>query len=438
MITPFERLVEYAIPPKSNYRCLELSPDGSLFAAITVSAIQIWSVHPTISHLASIEQSRPAGYSKALLNRIFVLWKENSRELIVVRSEGEVDYYQITVDYRSLEDVCEEDSSPIFVISATIKKTCSIRIDQYGYPLSACLLSNKIYIVFDSGSIAELNWNGNILACPLHRFVPESLLPRGYSLHKRNAISVASIPELCILVLAISDGTCFLLEVLPSSRLPSRVVQFSKNVEDGVRFISVCPGLPLLAVASSRLSVNIYQIKRTGDWFSPDLINTIDIRQYPQVNLSYLYSYDSILCVEWCPGTSFLALGMKYQGIMVLDMQGNMIFSYSGPSLSASDQVNGELGMEVSCCSFNMEGTALLFNIPYEKVIHGTNNEVFVRDSRLLCQRFVVTPDVISATLALWDCLLILESTARASAIRVLFSFTFTAMQTRLEPFFHR
>ena len=182
MITPFERLVEYAIPPKSNYRCLELSPDGSLFAAVTVSAIQIWSVHPTISLLACIGHSRPAGYSKALLNRIFVLWKENSRELIVVRSEGEVDYYKIDVEYRSLEDVCEDVSSPVFGISATIKKSCSIRIDQFGYPLSTCLLSNKIYIVFDSGSIAELNWNGNILACPLHRFVPESLLPKDYSL----------------------------------------------------------------------------------------------------------------------------------------------------------------------------------------------------------------------------------------------------------------
>lgn len=402
MITPFERLVEYAIPPKSNYRCLELSPDGSLFAAVTVSAIQIWSVHPTISLLACIGHSRPAGYSKALLNRIFVLWKENSRELIVVRSEGEVDYYKIDVEYRSLEDVCEDVSSPVFGISATIKKSCSIRIDQFGYPLSACLLSNKIYIVFDSGSIAELNWNGNILACPLHRFVPESLLPKDYSLQKRNAISVAAIPELCILILAINDGSCLLLEILPSSRLPSRVIQFNKNAEDGVRFLSVCPGLPLLAVASSRLSVNIYQIKREGDWFAPSLLNAIDIRQYPQVNLSYLYSYDTILCAEWCPGTSFLALGMKYQGIMVLDTQGNLIFSYSGPSLAASDQTNGGLGVEVSCCSFNMDGTALLFNIPYEKVIHGTNNEVFVRDSRLLCQRFVVTPDVISATLAFW------------------------------------
>lgn len=245
-----------------------------------------------------------------------------------------------------------------------------------------------------------MNWNGNILACPLHRFVPESLLPKDYSLQKRNAISVAAIPELCILILAINDGSCLLLEILPSSRLPSRVIQFNKNAEDGVRFLSVCPGLPLLAVASSRLSVNIYQIKREGDWFAPHLLNAIDIRQYPQVNLSYLYSYDTILCAEWCPGTSFLALGMKYQGIMVLDTQGNLIFSYSGPSLAASDQTNGGLGVEVSCCSFNMDGTALLFNIPYEKVIHGTNNEVFVRDSRLLCQRFVVTPDVISATLA--------------------------------------
>ena len=425
MITPFERLVEYAVPPKSNYRCLELSPDGSLFAAVTVSGIQILSVCPTVRILASIPQNRPAGYSKALLNRIFLLWRDNSREFIVVRSEGVVDFYRLTVDYHSLEDVCEDSSSPIFYVSAKINKSGSFNIDQYGYPLSACLLSDSIYIVFDSGSIAELNWNGNILACPLHRFIPESFLSDGYSLQRRHAVSISSISELCIITLALDDGSCFLLEIPPSSRLPVRALRFHVNTEDGVRLVTFCPGLPLLAVTSSHLSVAIYRIKRDTDWFSADLITTIDIRQYPQLSLSPLYSYDTILCVKWCPGNPILALGMKYQGIMVWDVRGNMLFSYCGPSLPILDQESGELGHEVSCCCFNMQGTALLFNIPYEQVIHGVNNEVFVRESRLLCQRFVVTPDYLTATFfPLFDYHLVRAALALGIPLRSWFRYT--------------
>ena len=107
------------------------------------------------------------------------------------------------------------------------------------------------------------------------------------------------------------------------------------------------------------------------------------------------------------------------------DVRGNMLFSYCGPSLPILDQESGELGHEVSCCCFNMQGTALLFNIPYEQVIHGVNNEVFVRESRLLCQRFVVTPDYLTATFSpLFDYHLVRAALALGILVRSWFRYT--------------
>ena len=65
--------------------------------------------------------------------------------------------------------------------------------------------------------------------------------------------------------------------------------------------------------------------------------------------------------------------------------------------MSTIEETEIEIALEVSCCCFNMTGTCLLFNIPYDQIIH-KDNHLFCRDSRLLCQRFCVFSDVIYAS----------------------------------------
>lgn len=64
--------------------------------------------------------------------------------------------------------------------------------------------------------------------------------------------------------------------------------------------------------------------------FTWKTINQIDIRQYPQLNPSPLFLYDTITTLSWCPGQPIVALGLKYQGIMVWTVEGSMLYSYNG------------------------------------------------------------------------------------------------------------
>ena len=406
MISPFERLEELNVSSKSNYRCLELSPNGLLYAAATTNSIEIWSAQGEVMLLARCPQQRPSGYSKALLNRIFLLWNDKSDSIVVLRSEGIADFYDIAYGTKSLEDVYSEQDTPITVRTALLNIRYSISIEQFGYPLCACLFDKRIIVASDNRMICELNWKGDSVGRPLSRFVPPSILDSSISLTDKSVLSLSACQELECLALALSNGSCILLDMsLSSSKLPVRATLFHTNETDGVRQVQFCPGLPILAVTSSRLTVDIYRISRDSI-LQFIRITTIDIRQFPRVSNTPLYAYDSIISLCWCPGQITLAMGLRYQGIIVWSYHTGVLFTYSGSASSLSEieeeetlQCSGVASStEISCCAFSMTGSYLLFNVPYEQVISAPDNQVYSRDSRLFLQRFIITSNVILAT----------------------------------------
>ena len=157
MITPFDRFVEFSVPQKSNYRCLELSPDGTMLAAVSTNSVQIWSAQSEYVLLASTPQNRPTGYSKALLNRVFVVWNDESDQIVVIPSEGIADFYRIRQSRQSFNDAYEDLCLLQQYDKTRIERICSIAIDQYGFPMSVCPLYQRILILNDSGNISELN-----------------------------------------------------------------------------------------------------------------------------------------------------------------------------------------------------------------------------------------------------------------------------------------
>ena len=406
MISPFERLEELNVSPKSNYRCLELSPNGMLYAAATTNSIEIWSAQGEVMLLARCPQQRPSGYSKALLNRIFLLWNDSSDSIVVLRSEGIVDFYDIAYGTRSLEDVYSEQDTSITVHTASLNIRNSVSIEQFGYPICTCLYDKRIIVASDNGMICELNWKGDSVGRPLSRFVPLSILDSSISLTDKSVFSLSVCQELKCLALALSNGSCLLLDMSSSSsKLPVHATLFHTNTVDGVRTVQFCPGLPLLAVTSSRLTVDIYRISRDPT-LQVSRSTTIDVRQFPRVSNVPLYAYDSIISLCWCPGQITLALGLRYQGIIVWSYHTGVLFTYNGNVSSypvAEDeealQCSGVASStEISCCAFSMTGSSLLFNVPYEQVISAPDNQVYSRDSRLFLQRFMITPNVILAT----------------------------------------
>ena len=412
MITPFDRFVEFSVPQKSNYRCLELSPDGTMLAAVSTNSVQIWSAQSEYVLLASTPQNRPTGYSKALLNRVFVVWNDESDQIVVIRSEGIADFYRIRQSRQSFNDAYEDLCLLQQYDKTRIERICSIAIDQYGFPMSVCPLYQRILILNDSGNISELNWNGEVVGCPFTKFIPEQLAKSHPSLAGARPVFIASCSDLSCLALALDTGDCLLLYIPPTSVLPTNATLIHPTLNDGIRQMAFAAGLPYLAIVSSRLSVEVFSIAANIDAsFASKSINVIDIRQYPQLVPSPLLVYDTITTIAWCPGQPIVALGLKYQGVMVWTIEGTILYSYNGytPSLynsaqskeespmSAIDDSEIEMALEVSCCCFNMMGTSLLFNIPYDQVIH-QNNHIFCRDSRLLCQRFCVFPDLIYAS----------------------------------------
>ena len=52
----------------------------------------------------------------------------------------------------------------------------------------------------------------------------------------------------------------------------------------------------------------------------------------------------------------------------------------------------------MSCCCFTQTGACLLFNVPFQQVTSGADQQTYSRDSRLLVQHFVVTSDATVAT----------------------------------------
>lgn len=398
MITPYERLVELSISPKANYRCLELSPNGAMIAAVTVNSVEIWSYQSNVTLLAECKQNRPTGYSKALLNRVFVVWNQESDKIAVIRSEGIADFYAIAFKQKVLEDVYEDQYSPICYCSASIEKVCSISIEQYGYPISTCTIYDKVIIASDSNYIIELNWNGDVMGCPLSRFIPSSLLQTEQQLQNSSIISVSGCSYLSCLAIALDCNQCFLLTLPSSSTLPVASTVVPLAIQDGIRQILFCPGLPLLAVTSSRLSIDFYQITPSpsqSNELNAFHYHSIDIRQYPQVNSSPLYAYDSIVSMCWSPGQSYIAIGLKYQGFMVWSVEGEMIFAYNPQPLSTSNDDSLRNTLEVSCCCFSLDSTRLLFSVPYDEVRQDSQENLITIPSHLYCQQFVTTSDVI-------------------------------------------
>ena len=423
MITPYQHLVELNVSPKANYRCLELSPNGCLVAAITVNSVEIWSFQSNISRLSSFQQSRPSGYSKALLNRLFVLWKSDSKRFVVIRSEGIVDFYEVGFKQKIVEDVYEEAYAPLGCVSATLNKVCSIAIEQFGYPISACILNDKILIATDSNQIVELNWNGECIGFPLSRFVSSIQ----YEYTNQKIMSISSCSYLSCLAIALDDNTCLLLDLPSSSHFPITGMIIPSNNQDGIRQVLFCPGLPLLAITSSRLSIDFYQIHKNSidekevvestepvesvepeestestqstatQPFQAIHHHSIDIRQYPQINSSPLYAYDSIISICWAPGKPYLVTGLKYQGLMVWSVDGEMLYAYNSISSNTitSQEMNLSQTVEVSCCCFSLDSTRLLFSIPYDEIHQDNQENVITILSHLCYQQFMVTTDII-------------------------------------------
>ena len=163
ILFPFDRLVEFKDPRKSNYRCLELSPDGTMIAAVSVNSVQIWSAVSDCVLLSSIPQNRPTGYSKALLSRVFVVWNEESDQILVIRSEGVADYYRIRREKRFLDDVYDDPNLCCESSKTPIELACSIPIDQYGFPISVCSYYQRILVLTENG-IAEEGTHKELLA----------------------------------------------------------------------------------------------------------------------------------------------------------------------------------------------------------------------------------------------------------------------------------
>ena len=412
MIFPFDRFVEFKVPRKSNYRCLELSPDGTMIAAVTINSVQIWSAVADCELLSTIPQNRPTGYSKALLSRVFVVWKAESDQILVIRSEGVADYYKIHREKRLVDDTYDDPKLCSEYSKTCIEPICSISIDQYGFPISVCSYYQRIIMLTDTGNVEELNWGGDFVGYPLSKLIPETLLDPNIDLVNAHPVSLSASSDLSCLAIALDNSNCLLLHIPSTFRVPTHVTVLKPVLTDGVRQLLFAMGLPYLAVVSMRLSVEFFSIAKMEDGsFTWKAIHQIDIRQYPQLNPSPLFLYDSITTLAWCPGQPIVALGLKYQGVMVWTIEGSMLYSYNGcipavcnnpqtkeeSPMSIIEETEIEIALEVSCCCFNMNGTCLLFNIPYDQIIH-KDNHIFCRDSRFLCQRFCVFSDTIYAS----------------------------------------
>lgn len=402
MITPIGRLEELRVSPKSNYRCFELSPNGLLYAAVTVSSVEIWSACCEVCLLAKCNQQRPSGYSKALLNRIFLLWNDASDMLVVIRSEGIADFYMVSTQLTSLEDVYYDQESPLYYSKASLKLCCSVNIEQFGYPISACAIENRVFVLSDNGILGELNWKGDRVGQSFSRFLQQTLSDAFPACEKKSVECIASSPELHCLAVALSDGNCLLLDM---SQSPIGVSVFHTTLTESVRHMRFCSGLPALAVTSARMTVDIFRVKR-----SPSLsvlpLTSIDIRQFPSISSNPLFAYDSIVSLSWCPRQLILALGLRYQGVIVWSYSSGVLFTFHNKLSSISDDSAREevhcSGVvetsEVSCCCFAKTGACLLFNIPFQQVTSGADQQTYSRDSRLVVQHFVVMSDTMVAT----------------------------------------
>ena len=125
--------------------------------------------------------------------------------------------------------------------------------------------------------------------------------------------------------------------------------------------------------------------------------HSIDIRQYPQINSSPLYAYDSIISMCWAPGKPYLVTGLKYQGLMVWSVDGEMLYAYNSISSNTitSQEMNLSQTVEVSCCCFSLDSTRLLFSIPYDEIHQDNQENVITILSHLCYQQFMVTTDII-------------------------------------------
>jgi hypothetical protein len=401
MISPIGRLEELKVSPKSNYRCFELSPNGLLYAAVTVSSVEIWSACGETSLLAKRNQQRPSGYSKALLNRIFLVWNDTSDAFIVIRSEGIADFYMVSTQLTSLEDVYYDQDSALYYAKASLKLCCSVNIEQFGYPISACAVDSRIFVLSDNGVLGELNWKGDQVGQSFSRFVQQTIAEALPGCEKKTIECIASSPELHCLAVALSDGNCLLLDI---SQSPVGVSTFRTTLTEGVRHMRFCSGLPALAVTSARMTVDIFLVKWSPS-LAAHLLTSIDVRQFPSTASAPLFTYDAIVSLSWCPRQLVLALGLRYQGLIVWSFSSGVLFSFRNKLALSDDSARDEAHCsgivetsEVSCCCFTQTGACLLFNVPFQQVTSGADQQTYSRDSRLLVQHFVVTSDATVAT----------------------------------------
>ena len=410
MITPFGKLEELRVNSESSYRCLELSPNGLLFAAATVDSVELWSACGEVILLARCHHQRPSGYSKALLKRVFLVWSKDSSSFAVIWSEGNVNYYSVSYRTTSLEDVYSGQEDPINLPRASMKVEYMISIEQFGYPISVCAYEGRILVATDNGVLCELNWKGDSVGRTLNRFLGVSSGDSSISKEDQKIISLSACSELHCLAIALNSNSCCLVDV-SDLRHPVKSCDFHTDSSHDIRQVCFCPGLPLLAVMSTSLTVTIYQVTRKEqDSYSLRChpIALIDVRQLPRTQISPLHSYDSIVSLTWCPSQPILAIGLHYQGLVVWSLHTGVIFTYtSSQEGSPFDEVKTPGGSEcvgvassteISCCAFSSSGSHLLFNIPFEQIINPENSQPYTRASQLLLQSFFVSSDHVSAT----------------------------------------
>lgn len=410
MITPFEKLEELRVNPESSYRCLELSPNGLLYAAATVNSVELWSACGEVMLLARCHHQRPSGYSKALLKRVFLVWNNDSSSFAVIWSEGNVNYYSVSYRTTSLEDVYSDQEDPIILPRASMKVNCLISIEQFGYPISACAYEGRILVATDNGMVCELNWKGDSVGRTLNRLLGVSSEESSEFKDNQKILSLSACSELNCLAIALNSKSCCLVDV-SDVRHPLKSIDFHTDSSHDIRQVCFCPGLPLLAVMSTSLTVTIYQVTRKEqDSYSLrcNPIDLIDVRQIPRTQISPLHSYDSIVSLAWCPSQPILAIGLRYQGLVVWSLHTGIVYTYASSqedtpldevkTPGGSECIGVASSTEISCCAFSSTGSHLLFNIPFEQIINPENSQPYTRTSRLLLQPFFVSADHVSAT----------------------------------------
>lgn len=410
MITPLDEQKELRVAPESSYRCLELSPDGRLYAAATIHSVELWSSCGDVMLLARCSQQRPSGYSKALLKRVFLIWDCDSSSFVVIWSEGRADYYTVSYGTRKLEDVYADQDDPIVFPQASLKLSYSTSIEQFGYPVSACAFGNRILVATDSGMICELNWKGNSVGRSLSRMMEQATWESSGLQDNQRVVSLSAYSELNCLAIVLNDSTCYLLD-MNNSLQATNCCRFHTEASENVRQVQFCPGRSLLAVISTSLTVNVYSVTRTPEdeyALCCNSIALVDVRQIPHLQPSPLYNYDSIVSLTWCRSQPVFALGLRYQGLIVWSLQSGVVYIYkASQGDQSSDSTTTPEGKEcigvatsteVSCCAFSASGSHLLFNVPYEQVISPEDGLPYVRESRLFLQPFYITSDSVSAT----------------------------------------